>query len=76
MSGNWFYIRQWQKKRIESIGLEMDSKRAESLFNSMLGYDDRVYLALVNKKDKWKVVSSKKDIMDWKIIKSNNLGNK
>ena len=64
------------EKRIESIGLEMDSKRAELLFNSMLGYDDRVYLALVNKKDKWKVVSSKKDIMDWQIIKSNNLGNK
>ena len=76
MSNSWFYIRQWRKKKIDSIGLEMDYKNAEILFRYISGYDDDVYIALLNKEDKWKVVASKEDISDWKVMKSseNNKG--
>tara|TARA_B100001287_G_C22539185_1_gene461284 strand:- start:469 stop:714 length:246 start_codon:yes stop_codon:yes gene_type:complete len=70
MSSNWFYISQWKKKRLSYIGVEMSYKEAEDLYKSMLGYDD-IYLALINKDNKWKVVISKEDINSWNVVKLN-----
>ena len=70
MRDNWFYIRQWQKRKFNSIGLELNQDDANFLFKSVSGYDDKIFVALVNKEDKWKVVASEDDIKDWDIVKS------
>lgn len=71
MSGNWFYVSQWQRKRWDCVGLEMDYEMANNLFRSILGYDDNMYLALIKKDNKWKVVISEDDVDSWDIVKTN-----
>ena len=73
MSANWFYVRRWQRSRIEKIGKELNKDDATSLFKALSSFDDKVYLALVNKKDRWKVVQSLESVEDWKVkMKSYN----
>ena len=70
---NWFYICQWNRTRLKNIGLEMNYRDAERLYNAMLSYDSKkYYFALVKKNDRWKVVSSKSDIEDWSIVYTNS----
>lgn len=69
---NWFYICQWNETRIKNIGLEMDFKSAERLYNAMLSYDPKkYYFALVKKNEKWKVISDKDDLEDWCVVHTN-----
>ena len=71
---NWFYVRRWQIRRFQSIGIELNKIEAKYLFRSMIDYSQskNSYFALITKDDKWKVVSSKEDIKDWTIISLNN----
>ena len=70
---NWFYICQWNKTRLKNIGLEMNQKDAERLYNSILAYDSKkYYFALVRKNERWKVISDKKDIGDWSVVDKNS----
>ena len=71
---NWFYVRRWQIRRFQSIGIELNKIEAKYLFRSMIDYSQskNSYFALITKDDKWKVVSSKEDIKDWTIISSND----
>ena len=70
---NWFYIRQWAAKKLSYIGKELSYSDASYLFRAAVNYsrDSKQFYALITKDDRWKVVSSKDDILDWKVISFN-----
>ena len=70
---SWFYIRQWAIKKLSYIGKELSYNDAKYLFNAAVNYNrsSKQFYALLTKGDKWKVVSSKDDILDWRVVSFN-----
>ena len=73
MTGQWFYLQQWKRRRWENVGVELSQNDAKHLFKSLTieieDYSKPIPIALVTKENKYKVIQKMED--GWNIVACN-----